>query len=176
MDEESELRSHPVDYELDDIVALSKQVPRSPASMARILIVSIVILLMVPIIVQVWWLTGMFDWLSLGIFLILPLAVLLLSNRRVRARLRLMAIRQSPLHAAQSYEITPAALRISSSKGVFDLRWTAFANLKRSADRLFAFVNHPNAYVVPRRAFDSDEQFDAFATAALERWEQSQRL
>jgi hypothetical protein len=59
---------------------------------------------------------------------------------------------------------------------VFDARWTAFTEIKRAGDRLFAFMNHRQAYVVPRRAFDSDEQFNAFANAAQERWEQSQRF
>lgn len=176
MDEDCQLRSHPVEYDLDDIVALSKQIPRSSAQIVRILIASILMLLMLSILAEFWWITGSVDWLTLATFLVIPAAVLLLSNRSVRARFRLIALRQNPLHAAQSYEITAAAFRIRSPKGVFDLRWTALANIKRSADRLFAFVNNRNAYIVPRRAFDSDEGFEAFATAALQRWEQSQRL
>jgi len=176
MDEDRELRSHPVDHELDDIVALSRQIPRSPAQIGRIVIGAIILVLMLPILAQFWLLTGTLDWLTLSTFLIIPLAFIIFANRRVRARFRLMAMRQNPLHAAHSYSITPTAFRISSSKGVFDLRWTAFANIKRSDDRLFAFVNSRNAYIVPRRAFDTDEQFEEFGNAALAFWEQSHRF
>lgn len=176
MTDEPELRSHPVTYDLDDIIALSKLVPRGPLQTLRIAAGAIVILLTFIIVAEVWSLTGIVDWSAITVCLIVAVILLFVSNRRVRARFWLRVMRLSPLHAAHSYAVTPATLRISSPKGQFDVRWTAFTEIKRTADRLFAFMNHRQAYVVPRRAFDSDEKFEAFAAAAQERWEQSHRL
>jgi YcxB-like protein len=113
---------------------------------------------------------------GITVCLIVAAILLFVSNRRVRARFWLRVVRLSPLHSEHSYAITPATLQISFPKGVFDVRWTAFTDIKRTADRLFEFMNHRQAYVVPRRAFDSDEQFNAFVAAAQENWEQSHRL
>jgi len=176
MTEEPELRSHPVTYDLDDIIALSKLVPRGPLQILRVAAGAIVILFAFIIVTEVWSLTGIIDWSAIMVCLFVAAILLFASNRRVRARFWLRITRLSPLHAAHSYSITPATLRINSSKGQFDVRWTAFTEVKRTTDRLFAFMNHRQAYVVPRRAFDSDEQFEAFAAAAQERWEQSHRL
>ena len=176
MSEEPELKSHPVTYDLDDIMALSKLVPRGPLQALRIAAGAIVILFAFTIVAEVWSLTGFIDWGAIITCLIVTLILLVVSNRRFRARFWLRIMRLSPLHAAQGYAITPQTLKISSSKGVFDVRWTAFTEVKRSSDRLFAFMSHRQAYVIPRRAFDTDEQFEAFAAAAQERWEESHRL
>ena len=108
--------------------------------------------------------------------LVVAAAVFLFSNRRFRARMWLRIMKLSPLHAPHGYAITPAALRITSSKGVSDIRWSAFPDVKSSGERLFAFMSPRQAFIVPRRAFDSDEQFEAFSSAAEEHWEQSHRL
>jgi YcxB-like protein len=176
MTQEPELRSHPVSYDLDDVIALSKLTPRGPLQILRIAAGAIVILFTFTIVAEVWSLTGILDWGAITVCLIVAAILLFVSNRRVRARFWLRVMRLSPLHSAHSYAITPATLRISSPKGVFDVRWTAFTDIKRTADRLFAFMNHRQAYVVPRRAFDSDEEFNAFVAAAQEHWEQSHRL
>jgi acid phosphatase family membrane protein YuiD len=171
-----ELRSHPVTYDLDDLLALSKLTPRSAVQVFRLVAGAVVLLFALIMVVEVWSLTGIIDWMAITTFLFVGVIVLVLSSRRVRAQFWLRVMRLGALHSAHSYAVTPSALRISSSKGVFDARWTAFTDVKRTADRLFAFMNHRQAYVVPRRAFDSDEQFDAFATSAVQCWEQSHRL
>jgi hypothetical protein len=176
MSDEPELRSHPVMYDLDDLVALSKLTPRGPLQILRLCAAGIVIIFALTMVGEVWSLTGVIDWTGLISLLFVLVIVLVVCSRRMRARFWLRIMSFSALHSAQSFAITPVALRVSSSKGVFDARWSAFTDIKRSADRLFAFMNHRQAYVVPRRAFDSDEQFQAFAAAAQERWEQSHRL
>jgi hypothetical protein len=54
--------------------------------------------------------------------------------------------------------------------------WSAIREAKRSDDHVFFFMTKRLAYIVPRRAFDSDAQFEAFAGAAQERWEVRNRL
>lgn len=169
--EEPELRSHPVDYEIDDLLALSKLVPRSKMQMARIAAGSLVILLFFAIIVEAWSLTGIVDWPALGAAFFVSVLLLLFANRRFRAWMLVRVARRNPLYAPPSYAITPGALRISSARGTSDVLWTAFPDVKRAGDRLFIFMSKRQAFIIPRRAFDSDEQFEAFAAAAHERWE-----
>jgi hypothetical protein len=176
MSDEAEFQSHPISYEVDDLVALSKLVPRGPTQVLRIAVGAIAIIFAFTLVAEVWSLTGIIDWSAIITCLIVATIVLIVSSRRIRARFWLRVMRAGAFHGAQSYAITPAALRISSPKGVSDVRWTAVVDVKRAGDRLFAFMNHRQAYVVPRRAFDSDEQFEAFIVAAQDRWEQSHRL
>jgi hypothetical protein len=62
MTEEPELRSHPVSYDLDDVIALSKLTPRGPLQMLRVASGAIVILFTFTIVAEVWSLTGIVDW------------------------------------------------------------------------------------------------------------------
>ena len=176
MSNDAQLQSHPVSYELDDLVALSKLVPRGPLQILRICAGAIVIIFAFTLVGEIWSLTGIIDWSAIITCLMVAAIVLIVSSRRIRARFWLRVMRAGAFHGAQSYAITPAALRISSPKGVSNVRWTAFVDLKKTGDRMFAFMNHRQAYVVPRRAFDSDDQFEAFIAAAQDRWEQSHRL
>jgi hypothetical protein len=167
-----EPRSNPVDYDVDDLVALSKLVPRGPIQVLRIAGGVVVILLVVTITAEAWALTGFIDWSALVVGLFLGALIILFSDRRIRARLWLKLTRRSPLYAPQSFEVAPAGLRISSPKLSSEIRWSALRDMKQAEDRLFFFVTKRLAYIVPRRAFDSDSDFEAFAAAAADRWEQ----
>src|SRR5690242_16113718 len=135
MTEQPELRSHPVSYDLDDLVELSKLVPRGPVQTIRIAAGALIVLLAFTIVFQVWSLTGMIDWSAVIVTVFIAAAGIVVTNRRIRALLRLRIMRLSPLHVPHSYEITPVALRMSSAKGVSDVRWTSFTDLKRSGGR-----------------------------------------
>ncbi len=176
MSDQAEFQSHPISYEVDDLVALSKLVPRGPTQVLRIAAGAIAIIFAFTLVAEIWSLTGIVDWSAIITCLIVAAIVLIVSSRRIRAHFWLRIMRAGAFHGAQSYAITPAALRISSPKGVSDVRWTAFVDIKRTSDRLFAFMNQRQAYIVPRRAFDSDEEFEAFIVAARDHWEQSHRL
>jgi hypothetical protein len=176
MTDEPELQSHPISYELDDLVALSKLVPRGPAQVVRIAAGALIILLAFTMVGEVWALTGLIDWSATIVCLIIGGGVLAFSNRRLRAWFWLRIMRRSPLYAPHGYAITPAALRITSSKGVTDVRWSAFPDVKRSGERLFAFMSPRQAFIIPRRAFDTPDLFEAFSDAAVKRWEHSHRL
>jgi len=167
-----EPRSNSVDYNVDDLVALSKLVPRGPIQVLRIAGGVVVILLVATITAEAWALTGFIDWSALVVGLFLGLLIILVSNRRIRARLWLRLTRRSPLYAPHNFAVGEAALRITSPKFSSEIRWSTLRNMKRTEDRLFFFVTKRLAYIVPRRAFDSDADFEAFAAAAADRWEQ----
>jgi hypothetical protein len=170
------LRSKPINYDVDDLVALSKLVPRGPIQMLRLAGGAVVILLVVTITAEAWALTGFIDWSALVIGLVLGGLIMLLSSRRVRARLWIWLRRKSPLYAPQAFEIGSSGLRIHSTKFNSEIPWTTFRDVKIADGRLFVFMTERLAYIVPRRAFDSDAEFDAFAGAAHDAWEQRHRL
>ena len=171
-----ELRSHPVNYDVDDLMALSRLVPHGPVQILRMTGAIVVILLVVTVIFEAWALTGFVDWTSLMIGLIIGSLILLFSSRRVRAKLWLKIARRSPLHAAQSFLLAPSALQIASAKATIEIPWTTFRNLKVAEERLFIFMTKRLAYIVPRRAFDSEADYIAFVEAAQQYWAQRHRL
>ncbi|HEY4070492.1 MAG TPA: YcxB family protein [Sphingomicrobium sp.] len=75
-----------------------------------------------------------------------------------------------------SVELFDDALHLCSPKFQSQIVWSAIREAKRSDDHVFFFMTKRLAYIVPRRAFDSDAQFEAFAGAAQERWEVRNRL
>lgn len=176
MTQSPEIRSHPVNYDLDDLMALSRLVPRGPVQILRITGAIVVILLIVTVIFEAWALTGSIDWTSLIIGLIIGGLILLFSSRRVRAKLWLKITRRSPLHAAQSFILTQSALRIASAKATTEIPWTTFRDMKVAEERLFIFMTKRLAYIIPSRAFDGEADFTIFVEAARQYWAQRHRL
>lgn len=176
MTEEPPLRSKPVTYDADDIIALSKLVPRTPVHIFRIAAGSIVILLMLLVVAEAYALTGMVDWPAIVACLFVAGMVLMLTNRRFRANIWLKLQKRSALHDGHVFEIGPGALLIISPKARSEIPWTTFIDMKVADSRLFLFMSKRLAYVIPRRAFDSDREFEAFTAAARGYWEQRHRL
>jgi hypothetical protein len=174
--EGSALRSNPVAYDLEDLLALSRLVPRTGLAVFRIAVVSIVILFVFVIVAEAWALTGIVDWPSIITALIFALMIILLTNRRVRAWLWLRVARRSPLHAAHSFEVTPGGLRVGSPKFTSEIPWTTFYDVKLADERLFVFMTKRLAYIIPRRAFDTEQEFASFAAAARHHWTERHRL
>ena len=172
----SELQSDPVRYEVDDLVALSKLVGRSPQHVVRMAAGGILILLVCAILAEVWALTGLIDWASLSLITIVAFALLIFSNRRLRASMWLRIAARSPLSGPHSYAISASGLRISSPRSASEVRSSAFLDVKRVDDRLFLFMSRRQAFIVPSRAFTSEEEFEAFTAAALECWESGFRI
>jgi len=136
----------------------------------------VVILLVATITFEAWALTGFIDWSALAIGLCLGLLILILSSRRVRARLWLRIARRSPLHAPHVFAVTSHGLRVSSPKANAEIPWTTFRDVKCTDGRVFFFMSKRLAYIVPSRAFDSGADFNAFTAAALEYWQTRHRL
>jgi len=176
MSEESELRSKPFNYELDDLVALSKLVGPSRRRMFLVGAGGIVILAVFAMVVQIYSMTGFIDWTAIAVCLFAAVLMVVFTDPRMRSRFWLRLVKRGPFYAPHSYAILPAGLRISSPKSVSDIRWSALPDVKRAGDRLFLFMTKRQAFIIPRRAFDSDEEFKRFITAAEERWKAHHRL
>jgi hypothetical protein len=170
------LRSKPINYDLDDLIALSNLVPRTAIHVLRMAAAAIVILLVATIVFEAWALTGMIDWPSLVAGLFVAILIFVISNRRFRAWMWLRLRKRSALYAPSLFELVPGAFRVSSSKLSSEIPWTTIRDVQQMDGRLFVFVTKRLAYIVPRRAFDTDQEFNAFVAAALDAWEQRHRL
>lgn len=56
---------------------------------------------------------------------------------------------------------TPEGIIVQSHSANALVRWTTVANIERAADRTYLWVSKSNAYVVPRRFFRDDHEYDS---------------
>ena len=82
-------------------------------------------------------------------------------------------MRRSPLYSAQSLALRDGGLFVDSAKYKTEIAWRGIVDVRRSADRIFFFMGKRLAYIVPRRAFDSDADFENFASVGEQRWRQA---
>jgi hypothetical protein len=173
---EPQFKSHPVLLNVDDLIALSKLVQRGRLRTFRIAAALLVAMVGLTLLIDAAIIPQYFDWGATGLALLASLLLVLLSSAWVRAHLWLFAAKRSPFHAPQSFGLYPTALVVSSPKGKSEVPFSSFSDLKRDDQRMYFFMTPRLAYVVPRRAFDSDADFEAFAAAAEQRWETRHRL
>ena len=173
---EPEFRTKPFVYDIDDLQALAAQVQKSWIRWYRIGAFTVIGIVALTIIIDASIAPEDLDWAPMGAGLIAAILLLLFSSTRVRAWIWLKLMKRSPFYASQSFGLYPTALFADSPKGRSEIPFTAFHEVKRVDDRVFLFMSKRLAYIVPRRAFDSDADFEAFATAAEERWSKRHRL
>ena len=75
------------------------------------------------------------------------------------------------------FSLTREGVRLRNREMEGLVFWNAIRSVKTRADRTFLFLTSRSALIVPRRAFDSDDQFDAFTGIARDEWaKRRQRL
>ena len=102
--------------------------------------------------------------------------LMVLGSPTQRAHAWRWQMRRSPLYAPQTFTVRDTAFEIASPKARSTVSWRAFRRVSRRDDRLFLFVSRQSAYIVPRRAFASDREFEEFVAEAEERWEKRHHL
>jgi hypothetical protein len=173
---EPEFRSRPVLFDMDDMIALSRLIQPERMRMYRIGAGGIVALVALTVWLDHSIAPRVVDWPAMVLALFASVLLVLLSLPRVRAWGWLLAARRSPLYAAQSFALHPTALTVTSPKGKSEIPFTSFVEIKLAEGRMFFFLSKRLAYIVPRRAFERDGDFEAFVAAAGERWEKRHRL
>jgi hypothetical protein len=68
---------------------------------------------------------------------------------------------------------TPDGLEIASARIHSSVKWAAITRIVRTRSRVFLFLAPRAAVISPRRSFDSDEQFEAWAVHAERLWQTS---
>ena len=63
-----------------------------------------------------------------------------------------------------------------AAKARIPSRWSAVPKIGETEGRLFVYLTRRQAFIVPRRAFEADDDFNAFAQAAKYHWKQHPRL
>ena len=84
--------------------------------------------------------------------------------------------RRNGLLREQVMTVADDCFRAESSRGKTEIRWSAVPKIRQTEGRLFVYLTRRQAFIVPRRAFEADEDFNAFAQAAKHHWEQHHRL
>ena len=84
--------------------------------------------------------------------------------------------RRNDLVRKQVMTVAEDCFRAESSRGKTEVRWSAVPKIRETEGRLFVYLTRYQAFIVPVRAFESSDDFDAFALAAKHHWEQPHRL
>ena len=84
--------------------------------------------------------------------------------------------RRSDLMREQVMTVTEDCFRAESSRGKTEIRWSAVPRIRETEGRLFVYLTRHQAFIVPERAFDTRDRFDAFSQAAKHHWELHHRL
>jgi hypothetical protein len=69
----------------------------------------------------------------------------------------------------QQFQLKSEAFAVKSELGDARLLWSGIPRVEMVRDRLFVFTTPKCAYIVPRRAFDSDLDFDGFVATVEKR-------
>ena len=104
-----------------------------------------------------------FPFSIITVFLVVYVAHLLVYDRPRSAVKRLIAKPHGKrMLGPVRLEISPNEIRSQSNFGTSEISWTAVDALAATPEYLFLFVGENEAFIVPRRAFQSDSAFQRF--------------
>jgi hypothetical protein len=158
------LTTRPFNYEARDFLALSRHaVQWWQVALSAVFAVGLVYFfgsLMIE--------TG-FDWLLAALTLLI--LVIFAGPWTWRPLLTFWAAKREG-YGPHEFEIEPEALRYSSTRSSAKFGWSGLQRLHRTRDRLFIFSSKAVAFMIPRRAFESDADFEHFIATAQARWDE----
>jgi hypothetical protein len=169
------LASAEVTYDRDDFRAFARQIRQERMQLYRRIAVALVILMGVTLALYAILRQPLPLWQA-GLGLVAAALLWTLASPVVQGKLIEQRARRSELLVPQSFEIADEGFEARSSRGHSLVKWSAIPAFEIEDGRLFVFVSHESAYIIPRRAFADDAKFDAFVTAARERWTLHHRL
>jgi hypothetical protein len=173
--EHFELRSGEVDYTLDDLREFARISSPTIVRVAKIVGWTLLIASSLTFALSRLFDTP-YDPVDYLWCFVIAAALAIFGSPTQRAYTWRWQLRRSPLHAPQAYTVRNSAFEVESPKAHSTIKWSVFPRLRRTPDRLFLFVTRHSAYIIPRRAFGSDAEFEAFVAAVEERWEKRHRL
>ena len=84
--------------------------------------------------------------------------------------------RRDDLLREQRLTVADDCFRAESTRGKTEVRWSAIPRIHIEGPRLFVYSTRRQAFIIPRRAFASGADFDAFVQATQEQWKRHHRL
>lgn len=157
-----------VSYTAGDIAMMNFVVWRWWLMMSVILAA---ILALVPVLFALWDGSSVYgaitqiDWRFTGSVLILVIGWIVLVTV-IGYWLR----RQKGMHGPIFYRLTENGLSVRNRDMDSVIFWPAIKSIKTLGNRVFLFINLRSALIIPRRAFETDAQFEAFAVNAQKNW------
>jgi hypothetical protein len=177
MTEGRDLSTRPFTYDRSDFVALAELGERRVVRWLFRL--AWVVFALAAFLIAICLLAGSRQVLPFVPVLIALLLVYLALHRfgsRLTAWAMGRASRREGLLREQTMSVVEDCFRAESSRGKTEVRWSAIPRVHLNAECLFVFSTRRLVFIIPRRAFDSDEEFDAVASAAQQHWKQHHRL
>ena len=84
--------------------------------------------------------------------------------------------RRDDLLREQRLTVAEDCFRAESTRGKTEVRWSAIPRIRVEEPRLFVYSTRRQAFIIPRRAFASSADFDAFVQTTQELWKRHHRL
>ena len=84
--------------------------------------------------------------------------------------------RRDDLLRDQRLTVADDCFRAVSTRGKMEVRWSAIPRIHVEDPRLFVYSTGRQAFIIPRRAFETDGDFETFVEAVKERCERRHRL
>lgn len=170
MSDKPKLQTRPFHVDLDDLVALAGQVDQSAMRWFRRGAVAILLLVAVTVVLEQSIERPYVDWTLIGVGVFCAFGIVVVSSVRFRGWLWLKFARRRPLHGPQTYALLSDGLLVSGAKGRTEVPWTGLHHVTCENGRRFIYLAERFAFVVPKRAFDRDEEFEAFAATVQQHW------
>jgi hypothetical protein len=111
-----------------------------------------------------------FDWVPFGLLLVIVVGAS--GPWTWRPLLLHRSLRRQGLLEPMTISIGPEHLLVRAARADTRIKWSAIKRIKLMRNRLFVFSSKTVAHIVPRRAFSSDADFNAFVGAAQENWKE----
>ena len=167
--------SEPLIYNRDDFVALARQIRQERMQLYSHIAIGLVGLMIVTFGLN--WLIGLaLPWWQVGLGLIAAALLWALASPQVQGLLiRYSAHRMRNLDPL-SFAVVAEGFEARSDRGHSLVKWSAVHSIAVDDARLFVLILRDSAYIVPRRAFAADADFDAFVRATRECWKMHHRL
>ena len=83
--------------------------------------------------------------------------------------LSMISRRNKTYYAERTLTIADTGISSESQYGKTEVKWTIVQKLARNRRYIFAYTAQHAAYIIPRRAFSDEAQFDAFFTFCEQR-------
>ena len=172
-----ELSTRPFTYERDDFIALAELGKRRVVTwlfrLAWVLFALAAFLIALCLMAGSRW---ALPYAAALIILLLIYLALYRYGSRLSAWVISRGSRREGLLRDQVMTIADDCFRAESSRGKTEVRWSAIPRVHLDEERLFVFSTRRLVFIIPRRAFDSSEEFHAFAASAEQHWKQHHRL
>lgn len=160
--------------EIDDLVALSLQMPATRRqSHIGLVCLGALCILSVVAVVAVWFAGDIrLDFWPLVLLVLVVALSASLSPPMLRRRIRRACVKAygDTLPWQETVDLSAEGIKAVTPDSEGLLRWQAIRDIRATSTHAFFFVNNVQACIVPARAFFDETEFHAFVAVAKDFW------